>query len=187
VPDFSPAFTTPYQALLGGTYRQLHAHVRAAHETICAEGRVTVVHGTHVLTPFFVRAMNLPAPGNLQPTTLRVTIDRASHAGDEPRMTWTRQIGDTRLDTRQFARGGRLVEVSGAGSIAFTLRVNGGALFYEHSRSRLFAVPLPQALVPDVSACVSPLENGWRVRVLIEWQGHLVCEYSGDIHPAGAL
>jgi hypothetical protein len=172
------ACLTPYQYLLGDAYHRLHPHVRLAHEApLAATGAVDVVHGSHPLTPLIVRAMKLPAAGSAQPVLLHVTSAAAG-------MIWTRRIGDTVLDTRQFARQGRLVERSGPGTVEFVLRVDDGALVYAPAGCRLLEVPLPRPPAPRVNARVAPTAEGWRVEVVVEWGGHLVCRYAGAMRPS---
>ena len=154
--------------------------MRIAHEApLIATGAVDVVHGAHPLTSLIVRAMKLPAPG-AQPVMLHVALASASPAAT---MTWTRRIGITSLDTRQFARRGRLVEQSGPGTVEFVLRVDDGALLYEQTRCRFLQVPLPCPLAPQVRARVAPTADGWHVEVVVEWRGHLVCRYGGAMRP----
>jgi hypothetical protein len=173
---------TPYKTLLGDLYNQLHPHVRAAHEPLTAEGHVDVAHGTHVLTRFLVRMMNLPVAGTSRPVTLVVDVNSSAHT---PTMTWMRQIGTTRLHTQQFARGGRLVERSGPGHIEFALQVGeGGALLYQRTRCRFLGLPLPEAMSPDVRAKVAPTTDGWYVDVSVEWRGQAICRYHGAMSPA---
>lgn len=177
---------TPYQSLLGDRYNQLHPHVRAAHEPLTAVGSVDVVHGTYILTPLFVRMMNLPAAASASPVTLCVTMDEAS-TGAEASMTWMRQIGTTRLNTRQFASDGCLVERSGPGRIEFDITADeSGALQYQRTRCRFLGVPLPEALSPHVRATVAPTTDGWHVDVIVEWRGHAICRYHGAMKPVSA-
>lgn len=175
---------TPYQTLLGEWYARLHPHVRVAHEApLLAEGAVDVTHGAHPLTPLFIRAMNLPAAGPSKPVTLVVDID-SSTPGTAPTMTWMRQIGETRLDTRQFARQGHLVEEAGPGAVEFRLRVDeDGSLVYENARCRFLRIPVPDVLSPQVRARVAPASSGWRVSVVVEWRGHPICTYGGLMQP----
>jgi hypothetical protein len=80
---------------------------------------------------------------------LHVALASASPAAT---MTWTRRIGITSLDTRQYARQGRLVERSGPGTVEFVLRVDDGALLYEQAGCRFLQVPLPRRSAPQVRA-----------------------------------
>jgi hypothetical protein len=135
-----------------------------------------VVHGHHFLTPLLVRIMKLPSQGRNLRVVLQVTKEPTT-------MSWRRQIGATVLDTRQFARAGRLVEQSGAGTVEFALRVDSsGGLHYEDVTSRFLHIRLPRFLAPRVRAQVSPTSSGWRVGVVIEWRGHLICRYEGPMH-----
>ena len=65
-----------------------------------------VIHGDHVVTPFLVRIMKLPAKGTNLPVALRVTNKEFDRPDLRPIMVWRRQVGATVLDTRQFARAG---------------------------------------------------------------------------------
>jgi hypothetical protein len=173
---------SPYRDVLGQDYGRLHPHVRIAHEApLDATGVMDVRHGRHVLTPFLVRAMHLPAEGLGQRVLLSVTVDDApAQWGDLLR--WSRRIGTTLLTTRQFSRNRRLVEESGPGSVEFELFVDDqGSLVYEHTSSRVFRLPLPRAWSPRVRARVSGAPAGWHVEVTVEWRTHLICAYTGSM------
>ena len=181
-PHAPRACRTPYQKLLGAAYDRLHPHVRVAHEApLTAVGVMDVVHGTHPLTSFFVRAMHLPAAGASRPVTLEVTL--ASSASSPCRMTWMRYIGTTRLDTNQFARLDYLVERSGPGAVQFSLHEDEGALVYEGAGCHFLSIPVPRALAPAVHARVAPTSDGWHVAVTVHWQGQLICTYRGSMRP----
>ena len=173
---------SPYQDLLGTAYNTLAPSVRDAHEApLSAEGAMDVVHGDHILTPLLIRMMKLPASGTNLPVILNVTNEpRRADAGTA--MVWRRQIGATVLDTRQFARAGRLVEQSGPGAVEFALHVDrSGNLQYEDVSCRFLGVPLPRFLAPRVQAQVSANSSGWYVDVTVRWRGHLVCRYGGTM------
>jgi hypothetical protein len=176
-----PDVLTPYQQLLGESYNRLQSQVRRAHEApLSADGAMDVVHGDHLLTPFLVRIMKLPERGANLPVVLHVTNEK--HTGRPARrtMVWRRQIGATILDTRQFARDGRLVEQSGPGSVEFALQSdNRGSLHYSDVACRFIGVPIPRLLAPRVQAQVSADGDGWHVEVNVHWRGRLVCQYSG--------
>ena len=175
---------SPYQNLLGEAYDALAPAVRVAHEApLSAEGTMDVVHGDHFLTPLLVRMMTLPTSGTNLPVVLHVT-NELLRADARPTMTWRRQIGATVLDTRQFARAGRLVEQSGPGAVEFALHVDrSGSLQYEDVTCRLLGMPLPRFMAPRVQAKVSANSTGWHVDVTVRWRGHLVCQYGGAMHP----
>ena len=157
-----------------------------AHEApLSATGAVDVVHGAHPLTPLIVRALKLPAVGP-QPVLLKVALASAAPAAiaaTAATMTWTRRIGVTSLATRQYARQGRLVERSGPGTVEFVLSVENGSLLYQQSGCRFLQVPLPGPPAPHVRAWVAPAAVGWRVEVVVEWRGHLICRYGGAMRP----
>ena len=178
--------SSPYRDVLGQTYFRLHPHVRIAHEApLDAVGAVDVRHGHHVLTPFLVRAMRLPAEGHGQPVVLTVTLDEGSTQRGAL-MRWSRRIGTTLLATRQFSRNRRLVEERGPGSVEFELRVDeDGSLLYQHAASHFLRVPLPGAVAPRVRARVAGARDGWHVEVTVEWRAHLICAYAGSMQALG--
>lgn len=137
-----------------------------------ARGTMTVGRGSHPLTPLVAKLLQLPDAGAAQPVELRVR----SRSGE---LVWTRQIGSARLETRQIARGHRLVETNGVGSVTFDLIVEKGTLLYRQVSMRCAGLPLPGVLAPSVWASVSPTESGWDVTVIVTWRGHLMCEYTG--------
>jgi len=180
----SDVVSTPYQQLLGESYSRLHSLVHRAHQApLSAEGAMDVVHGDRLLTPLLVLLMKLPAQGTQLPVVLHVS--NASTGGDGGHggavaMVWRRQIGGTVLDTRQFARAGRLVEQSGPGTVEFALQATAdGALQYESTGAWFLRIPIPRCLAPRVRAQVSAHGSGWHVEVNVQWRGHLVCRYGG--------
>ena len=167
--------------MLGPAYAALAPAVRIAHEApLAAEGAMDVVHGNHVLTSLLVRIMKLPATGTDVAVVLQVANEPHTGPGARSTMVWRRQIGATVLDTRQFARHGRLVEQSGPGTVEFMLDVAcDGSLRYESVTCRFLGVSLPRFLAPRVRAQVAPNGSGWHVEVTAQWCGRLVCRYGG--------
>jgi hypothetical protein len=176
---------SPYQELLGTAYDALASAVRIAHEApLSADGAMEVAHGRHFLTPLLVRIMQLPAAGKNVPVVLHVTNETRNGQQGSATMSWRRQIGATVLDTRQFARDERLVEQSGPGCVEFALRTgDDGSLRYEAVACRFLRVRLPRWLSPHVRAQVCPTTTGWRVEVVVEWRGQLICRYGGPMRP----
>lgn len=178
---------SPYQALLGDAFDTLHPNVRRAHQApLRAEGQFDVVHGSNRLTPILVRLMKLPAAGTSLPVDLLVVLEPSPAGSISASMRWTRRIGRSTLETRQFARGGLLVEESGSGRMIFSLQAVAGDLIYERASSTLAHVRVPGRLSPMVRARVSPDVQGWRVEVVIEWRGNLICRYWGTMRPVQA-
>jgi hypothetical protein len=172
-----PAATSasPYEAVLGEAFASLHANVRRAHlPPLRAEGTIDVEHGPGWLSQTLIRLMNLPDAGVRQPVELDVAT-----AGAE--LVWTRRIGGVLLQTRQCARGSRLVERSGPGRVSFDLAVDDadGALLYRQSSIHVGGLPVPAWLCPRVEAVVSPTVDGWRVAVTVTWRERIVCRYAG--------
>ncbi len=166
---------SPYQAILGEAFDSLHAHVRRAHiAPLRAEGAMDVTHGDGWVTQPIVWLMKLPAEGRQQSVRLEV-------ADDGPALVWMRRIGHSILRTRQHARGSRLVETMGLGSISFDVSANDGALLYRHSTMRFAGARLPALLSPRVAAVVSGTAQGWHVDVTVTWRDRMVCRYAGEM------
>lgn len=175
---------TPYREILGSAFDALHPNVRLAHSApLAAEGVFDVEHGSQPLTRPLVALLKLPAAGRAVTVVLRVRLDASRADAARRTMHWERRIGATPLFTRQSARGGRLVERCGPGAIHFALHVEEGGLRYEQVSFRAFCVPLPRGLAPRVRALVSPEPDGWRVEVVVDWRGRLLCRYGGVMRP----
>jgi hypothetical protein len=171
--------------LLGDVYDTLHPSVRAAHEApLVAEGVFDVVHGSHLLVPVLVWIMKLPARGTSVPVHLQVVYESATRGVRSPDMRWTRRIGRSRLETRQYAEDDSLVEKSGAGCVVFVLHAADGSLNYERLSTRFMGLRVPSPFSPRIHACVSPDPAGWHVDVTVHWRNHLVCRYWGRMRPA---
>ena len=181
----APRFVSLYRDLLGPTYDALHPHVRLAHEApLRATGTLDVFHGSHRLGAVLVRLMHLPDAGSSRPVVL--TLSAPPGPRTPSTLHWSRQIGTTRLETQQFARGGLLAEQHGAGRITFVLTVADGALVYEQAAFHVLGIPVGAAIAPSVHARVSPAVDGWSVDVNVHWRGHLVCRYAGRMQPGAA-
>ena len=166
---------SPYEAVLGEAFADLHAHVRRAHlPPLHAEGTIDVEHAREWLARPIIWLMKLPAAGARQPVWLDVARD-----GSE--LVWTRRIGRSILRTRQRASHARLVERSGLGRISFDLAVADGALLYRQSSIQFAGLPVPSSLGPRVAAVVSATADGWRVVVTVQWRKWIVCRYAGTI------
>jgi hypothetical protein len=139
-----------------------------------AKGRIDVEHGRGRLTAAMVWLMKLPAAGLRQPVWLEVSEDGAD-------LVWTRRIGRVVLRTRQRAKGTRIVERAGSGSVAFALSVHDGALLYRQSSIHVAGLPLPSWSGPHVDAVVAATAEGWSVAVTVQWRGRLVCRYGGAL------
>jgi len=136
---------------------------------------MSVDRGTHPLTPLIAKMLKLPAAGAAQPVELSVG------ATTDGGLVWARQIGYSRLETRQVCKGRRLVETNGVGSLAFDLIADKGTLLYRQVSMQCAGLPLPVAIAPRVEASVSPAESGWEVTVIVTWRGHLLCRYTGSM------
>ena len=166
---------TPYEVILGASFASLHAHVQRAHRApLRAEGMFDVEHGPGWLAPPLIWLMKLPPAGPHRPVRLNVTVHGAE-------LVWTRRIGESMLQTRQCARGSRLVERSGLGCVAFELSVEDGALLYRQSAIHVAGLPLPSLVSPRVAAVASATADGWHVVVTVTWRGRMVCRYAGSM------
>lgn len=175
---------TPYREILGSAFDALDPKVRLAHSApLAADGDFDVEHGTQPLTRPLVVLLRLPAAGRGVPVVLHVRIEASRANAGRRTMHWERRIGATPLFTRQHAHRGLLVERCGPGALRFALHVEDGGLRYEQVSFRALGVPLPPFIAPHVRARVSPDANGWRVDVVVEWRGRLVCRYGGTMRP----
>lgn len=164
-----------YREILGSEFDSLHPHVQRAHITpLTAVGSVDVTHGESRMAKFFIRALRLPNAGLAQ--TVELEVEASPNA-----LIWSRTIGQTPLQTRQFRRDLLLVEASAVGSVAFALRAKDGALFYEQRSASFKSLSLPRSLAPQVSGVVSPTADGWTVEVTITWRGQMICRYEGPM------
>lgn len=170
------AACSPYETALQEGFSRLAPEVRRAHTApLRATGTLDVEHGTYWLTPILIRLLKLPRAGPGQATWLEV-----SSRGDE--LIWTRSIGPVMLRTRQRAAQTRIVEQHAGGAVAFQLAVDDGALSYRQVSLWVAGLPVPAGIAPYVAARVTPagLER-WNVAVVVQWRGHLVCRYSGQM------
>jgi len=178
---------SPYRQVLGDSFAALQANVRRAHEApLRAQGVLDVEHGTHPFTALLVALLRLPAAGRGVPVTLRAALESGKSAAliaSPPTMRWVRRFGGWPLVTHQYAHRGRLVERYGPGRVHYRLCVDGDSLVYEQESMRFLVVPAPRFLAPRIRARVSPEPDGWRVDVVVEWRGHLICRYGGIVKP----
>jgi|GEM_PF-3637147 len=135
-----------------------------------------VEHGHHLLTRGIVRLMRLPEKGLGQDVKLSLRPD--SRLGE---IAWSRNIGCSRLATRQTARSGRLVESSGCGSVVFELVAEAGSITYRQVAMKAFGLTIPRKLSPRVVASVSPTVEGWHVKVEVSYLDNMICRYEGDL------
>ena len=101
-------------------------------------------------------------------------------------MEWKRAIGALPLSTVQSTRRGQLIERTRAGSIAFLLCAEDGALTYEQTAMRVCGVRLPRRLCPRVRALVTPDVQGWHVQVTVALRDNPICCYEGSMRPVQA-
>ena len=185
------ALTAPlYMRILGDSWAQLGAPVRALHatsSTLRARGRLRIEHGNAVAR-FVARILRLPPPAAAAETRLTVTA-----RGDGER--WQRTFAGRCLDTRQYALGRcELAERFGVLEFRFRLDVSDGRLVYVQREAAFLCGParlrIPAAWAPRVEARedpAGPTRVNVEVHVSLPGVGPLIA-YDGliDVEDAGA-
>jgi hypothetical protein len=185
------ALTAPlYMRILGDSWGQLGAPVRALHATssiLRARGRLRIEHG-HYAARFVARILRLPPPAAAAETRLTVT----AHGDGEQ---WQRTFDGRCLDTRQYASGRcELAERFGVLEFRFRLDVSDGRLVYVQREAAFLFGParlrIPAAWAPRVEAREDPAGPtcvNVEVHVSLPAVGPLIA-YDGliDVEDAGA-
>jgi hypothetical protein len=123
--------------------------------------------------------LRLPAAGESVPVDLQVrTVDRVQ--------TWVRRYGTHRIETRQWIRGGLLVEAAGPYRMGFRLAADSRGLRFTFVRAWLCGLPLPGFLALKVEAeasCAADAES-WHIDVRISGPMlGLLARYEGEVTP----
>lgn len=165
-----------YQRALGDDFQRLGVALQNFHAgSHSSIGTLTVSHATHPIPRFFVWLMRLPKKGQNLETHLEVQQSEQTEV-------WSRQIGATRLVTKQRLRNGKLVEQAGPLEFEFDLSEAGGAMVFHSYRSRILGIPLPKHIAPYINATATPGEGGWGVLVNIECPRFgVICRYEGEV------
>lgn len=163
-----------YRKALGPDFDRLGDALVAFHsKSGHASGQLTVTHSRQFIPRFFVWLMRLPKEGVDLQTEL--TVDQT-----ETTEVWSRQIGKTKLVTRQRTRDGRLLEQAGPLVFEFGLEEQGGAMVFHTYRSKLLGIPIPARIAPMIEASTAPFEGGWNVLVNIQCPRYgTICRYEG--------
>lgn len=170
-----------YAAVLGDRFAELGPTLRGFHgqrEGGRARGQVRVTHGASALARVAAWLMRAPKAGEGVDVQLAVHVD-SGRALER----WDRSFDGHALRTRQWRAGPHLVEAVGPIYLHFDLRVDGGAMTFEHRRTSVLGLPLPRALSPRVTAQVADSEaraGQWLVdvRIALPLVG-LVVRYTG--------
>ena len=170
-----------YQRILGEEFALLPEVLRRFHGSDAGgrlEGSFRVERGRGRMRGLLARLGGLPPASERVPLRLDVRV-----AGEEEH--WTRSFGETHLHTRQFARGGRLVELHPPWKLKIRLGATERGMELDHERCYCFGIPLPRALAPRVESFVETRGESWFVAVTIgmPFVG-MVCRYSGEVRPA---
>ena len=163
----------PYDELVGGAFASLPDGVRRAHSfPLHARGRIQVVRGSG-LAGLVAGLFRLPRSGRDVDTRLQISADSGA-------LVWTRHFDGRRVETRQWAEEGRLMEANGRLRVAFDLRTSDGQLVYESRAAWLGPFRLPIRWSPHLSATVREAAGGWHVDVRIDHEVlGLLCRYYG--------
>ena len=143
--------TGPYREVLGRAFETLPTAVRVMHAggELEATGRADVVRGCSAAARLAAVLFRLPPEGADQPLRVRFAPDGAGE-------TCTRRFGAHVMRSRQRAgrgsRAGLLGETLGPLTVWSAPVVEGGRLRLELRRWRLFGLPLPRWLRPEVTA-----------------------------------
>ncbi len=172
-----------YERLMGSEWAQLAAPVRRLHAAgshVYAHGHLCITGAMTSAARTIARALRLPRASAAAATTLAIVRE-----GDGER--WVRRFERRRLDTRQSADAGALLERYGVLEFRFALERRDGGLWYRQIGVSVAAgslrVPMPRALAPVVLACEQPADHGRvsvDVRISLPWAGP-VCRYRGEM------
>jgi hypothetical protein len=149
-----------YRRLLGPRFVDLPPTLRALHDGTRStrwQGRADVARGTSLVMRLLATLFRLPPAGPDQPLTVTFELD-----GDTE--IWTRTFGKKRFRSVQFEQGGVLHETVGPGRLAVCRLIMGvtadaTGLQLTMLGTRLFGMPLPRFLVPQIRAVESE-QNG---------------------------
>ncbi|MGQ0673295.1 MAG: DUF4166 domain-containing protein [Hyphomicrobium sp.] len=186
-----------YRRLLGSDFDHLPAAVRRLHETLRPElwrGEASVEHGRSPaarlatwLMPF-PRETAGPQPGFVY--AVRPEGDGEvwvrGFAGGEPAPSMFR--------TRQFIKGGRLIETTKGMRFVFRVEAHAGGQRLVLERLSVFGLPVPRVLHPDIRTLESERDGRYhfdveahlplRAGLLVRYSGWLVAEGDATIHPS---
>jgi hypothetical protein len=179
-----------YMRILGDSWAQLGAPVRALHATssiVRAQGYLRIEHGRQVAR-LVARMLRLPPPTAAAETRLTVT---ARGDGEQ----WQRTFAGRRLDTRQYESSrSELAERFGMLEFRFRLDVSDGRLLYVQREAAVLCGParlrIPASWAPRVEARETPAgpkRVNVEVHVCLPGVGPLIA-YHGliDVEDAGA-
>lgn len=165
-----------YRSLLGPDFDQLVIQLQEFHElNFCATGSLTVTHNPNPIAKIVVWLTRLPKEGS----NLRTTVEVLAM---NDRETWIRNIGTSKLVSKQSIRDGQLVETFGPMSIRFLTVVKDGGLVYQSDQTRLFGLSVPKFSRLSITASNMPSRAGWVVLVQVHFgKFGTICQYEGEM------
>lgn len=171
---------TLYEELLGERYSQLHPILKAFHSQPgggIADCCLEVIHPPGMLKSLFRFFAGVPDAGTHEKTLLEVVV---SPQGE----TWRRTMGGKTMVTRQWSRGGLLIEAIGPGAFGIVLSCEQGGMKFETRRFWLLGIPVFRAISPSVYALVTPRAASWEVEVrLAAPLVGTILVYQGEVTP----
>jgi len=172
---------TLFQQLLGAPFFTLPDSLRQLHavrDRARYAGRATVARGRNPLARACAAIAGLPRSAK----DVAIAVEFIADAKGE---TWRRDFGGVPMTSRLRVRDGLLCERMGPLQFRFVLHVNGGAIWWNVARARLFGVlPLPASLFSGVRC--REFEGEGRYRFEVQASLPLVGEvirYEGWLEP----
>ncbi len=150
-----------YRRLLGPAFDKLPARVRELHDldgVSVWQGRAKVERGQSLVARIAATLSSLPPEGDDQP--LRVTF--APVADKE---IWARQFGKALFRSVQYERGGLLCERVAISTFVFATVASADGLALRLDGFRLFGVPMPRMLHPEVRTFESERDGRYHFEV----------------------
>ncbi|MFL0797252.1 MAG: DUF4166 domain-containing protein [Cellvibrionaceae bacterium] len=108
---------------------------------------------------------------------LRVVCDHTSEI-----MTWKRNFDGLKMESSFRKQGEYLVEYLGPLAMSFKAIENAGALEYRFVKTRLWGIPVPNLLSPQIKAGEMEVDGKYQFSVMVKMflVGHVI-SYSGEM------
>jgi len=165
-----------FQDCLGEAFDRLPPLVRKAHKgTVLLTGEATVERGRGV-AQVICWLFGMPPS--------RTDCPLAVEGSHEPGvMHWRRRFDAFVMNSYFYQEGRYLVERLGAVHLVMRLTVEDAVLYYHLETARIFGVPLPKFILPEVMAMESQADEHYRFKVDVSMPliGTLI-RYWGDLH-----
>ncbi len=169
-----------YRGLLGDQLDRLPGSLRRFHDSPRggkALGTFRVVRSGGRIGGLVADLLGLPKAGDHLPVELEVVAEQG-------RERWFRRFPGKTLASKQWNRGGLLMESFGLGGFTNELKIEGSRMHHIQRTAYLAGVPLPRALAPYATGYVDGDETGWRVvvKIRVPLLGEIVA-YDGRVEP----